>query len=143
VDGAEAIVASKLETLKAALAEAEVAEEAAFDASGLGVRNSSAAPRPTAKQLREEAKAEAEYERLEGEVSQLRAQVGLLEEIKGILEKQRLETKMQFSAIATRDAASTRLNLTASVLLSLGTLLVGWSLSLLGTPFSVWQAIGH
>lgn len=133
MDAAEAIIASKLEALRAELSEREERERRyQEERNGEGL-------------FLEEFDLER-YEarrRDEDTLVGTRAQVRLLEELKATLHQQHAESKAHFLAIKDRDERSSKQNVWLTVASSAISLILGWLLSLVGSPASVLRVFGH
>ena len=134
MESIEALITSKLESARQELAEKEERkrkeEERERDELELGVLHSVGA-------------GFAERERLATEIRNLNSRVQVLEEIKDVLDKQHAETKAQFVAIEKRDVQSTKQNFWLSVVSSAVSRIVGWLLSLVGSPATILHIFAH
>jgi chromosome segregation ATPase len=80
---------------------------------------------------------------LGAKVWELERKLHILEEIRDLIDATHEESKTQFAAIEQRDTASSKQNVRLTVVTSIASLIIGWLLSLLGTPTAVLHIIGH
>jgi hypothetical protein len=123
VESAEAIITSRLEKLREELATAR------------------AALFPPPFHFFPDTEPEEVHKALEA--IRLEAQIKALEQLQEMLAQQHVENRAQFVAIKERDERSSTQSIWLTVISSTISLILGWSLSLLGTPLSVWQSIFH
>ncbi|HEV8189957.1 MAG TPA: hypothetical protein VGP82_00485 [Ktedonobacterales bacterium] len=76
-------------------------------------------------------------------IDTLRIQVALLEDLHALVEAQTSANQASFQAIEARGAHSSRQSLWLTIISSTISLIVGWSLSLLGTPAAIVHAFGR
>lgn len=136
---AEAIIASKLETLRAELAEKQRLKQDDLPPPPQGWAYSDGGDGGQ----RERDAYDERQRQFDEEIASLANQVRLLEDIKGMLDKQQMTTQTHFLAIQDRDERSSRQNVWLTLISSAISLLIGWALSLLGSPAAVLHALGR
>lgn len=85
----------------------------------------------------------AQYPGPEALLQEAVAEIKALLEVKELLQKQHTETKANFLAIEKRDAHSSKQNLWLTFTSSAISLILGWLLSLLGSPATLVHAFGR
>ena len=124
MERAEAVIAGKLEALRKELAEKEEAERA-YEA-----RRSTFG-----------STVDVEHLQRALDIRNLEAQLRLLEELQATLNQQHAETKAYFIAAKDRDERSSKQNVWFSVALSAISIILGWLLSMLGSPAAVLHVL--
>ena len=77
------------------------------------------------------------------DIDRLEAQVNLLQELQKTLDEQRTEHRADVITATHRDERSSKQNVQFTVAVSAISLILGWLLSLVGTPASVLHLVGH
>lgn len=139
VESAETVVIAKLDELQRQLAEKE-AKRARADAEAMrraeaevqgGANSALAARMPSAARVKRDR-----------EIGVLQIQVQLLEELKEKFEHQRTQMEADFTSIKERDERSSKQNFWLTIVSSAISLIVGWLLSLAGSP-SLLLSLAH
>lgn len=73
----------------------------------------------------------------------LQSQIAVLQEVKELLKKQHAETKANFLAVEKRDEHSSKQNLWLTITTSAISIIIGWLLSLLGSPLTLVHTFGR
>ena len=85
---------------------------------------------------------EQQFARMQA-IDTLHSQIALLKELKAQLDAQNSDTNAHFLAIEKRDMRSPRQGIWLTIVSSIITLILGWLLSLLGSPVAVLHALGR
>lgn len=83
----------------------------------------------------------AEKQKRAARLNELRIQIRLLKEIKGLMDEQHAETTAHFTAIEERDALSSKQGVRLTIISSAISPVIGWMLSLIGSPGSVLHVL--
>lgn len=141
MESAETLIASKLESARKELAETEERRRRAEKS----LRERSERRRQTPDALRAGVVGGGydEVNRLTEDIRDLTSRVQVLAEIKGLLASQHAETKAQFVAIEQRDRSSSKQGFWLTVASSAVSLIIGWLLSLVGSPATMLHLFAH
>jgi hypothetical protein len=143
MESEQTVISAKLDALRNELEAKKLEEQKAEEAaerrerkreaeSGEGVLSLHERTPPTKRQLERWAA-----------IDTLKTQVALLEELKAQMETQRTESEKRFLAIQDSTERSSKQGVWLTVGTSVITLILGWLLSLLGSPVSVLHAFGR
>lgn len=139
MESEESVIAARLKALRSELAVKEREDRESAERYAARARNADA---PYDAQPHAPSFPPIDFERSE-QMRTLRAQIALLEELKGQLEAQHSETKAHFLAIEKRDARSSSQGIWLTIISSAISLILGWLLSLLGSPATLVHALGR